>query len=126
MSIASAITSALETLRIRKAVSITYVRGEDSSDPLSATVGKTDWPMGGTSNVQMAFETRDYLIAASDLVVNSAVVLPQRDDKVRETVGEKVYTYRVLDNDGIPPYRFSDVDKTALRIHTKLFSVADA
>lgn len=123
MSIASAITSALGAIRDRNAVSITYQRGGDVSDPLSVTVGKTDWPIGDTSNVQMAFETRDYLIAASDLVVDSETVLPQRDDKVIETVGDKTYAYRVMDSDGIPPYRFSDVSKTALRIHTKLFSV---
>jgi len=123
MSIASAITSALDALRIRQSVEISYQRGEDTAS-LSATVGKTDWPMGGTSNVQVSFETRDYLVKASDLVFGSTQFLPKRDDKIQESIGGKTYTYRVLDTDGIPAYRFSDVNKTAIRIHTKIATVA--
>ena len=122
MSIASAITAALAELRIRTPVSITYTRGGDSGS-LSVTVGKTEWPVVDTSGVQVAFETRDYMIAAEDLVVGGDTILPRRDDVIVETVGGRTFTYRVIDGDGIPPYKFSDVDKTALRIHTKIFSV---
>jgi hypothetical protein len=45
--------------------------------------------------------------------------LPVAGDRIRETVGERVFVYEVLAPGNEPHYRYSDPFRKLLRIHTK-------
>lgn len=100
--------------------SVTYHR--DGTDyAITATIGKTDWGVDQTSNVNAGFKTRDYLVMTADLPF-----LPRRDDKVIEIKNGKRYTNRVIEQPGIPTYRDANTNKTMIRIHTVLATMTDA
>ena len=113
----------LEGMRAEHATrSVTYHRGGDSVQ-VQATVGKTIFEIDNGYGILEKVESRDYLILTADLVINAQEILPQRGDQVKETVGNKTYTYEVMAPGKEPHYRFSDPYRKTLRIHTKQVDV---
>jgi len=107
--------------RMRKShlsVTIIYVRGEQFVE-LSAMVGRTPFEVSDNGNVLHQFESRDYLITAADLVLGSAVTLPQPGDLITEVINGVTCYYQVLSQTGAPCYRYTDGSCIELRIHTK-------
>lgn len=98
--------------------SITYRRGANSVT-VTATIGRTEFELDDEFGVLRKIESRDFLIAAADLVLNSVTVLPERGDEIDETQGSVTYTYEVMAPGKEPHYRFSDPYRRTLRIHTK-------
>jgi hypothetical protein len=97
---------------------VIYVRGVLSAQPL-ATVGKTLFEVDDGYGVLLRHESRDFLILAADLILDSQVVLPQRGDRIKETQGSVVYVYEVTAPGKEPVWRYSDPYRQTLRIHTK-------
>jgi len=97
---------------------VVYERGAASVEVL-ASIGETTFEqeidLGGIQRIQ----SRDFLIRTGDLVLGDEQVLPQAGDRIRETVGEQVFTYEVMAPGSEPPFRYSDPYRKALRIHTK-------
>jgi hypothetical protein len=83
---------------------------------LAATVGSTTFEIANDYGVVERWESRDYLIRASDLVVGGAVAQPQRGDTITDA-GE---VYEVMAPGKEDAYRPSDHYGLTLRIHTKL------
>ncbi len=104
---------------------VVYMRGASFVE-VAATVGETifeqDYEFGGIQRIQ----SRDYLIRTGDLVLDGEEVLPQAGDRIRETVGDTVFVYEVMAPGSVPPYRYSDPYRKALRIHTKHVATEDA
>jgi hypothetical protein len=96
---------------------VTYQRGEESI-ALNATVGRSMFQVVAADGVVEQVERRDYLVRAADLVLGSAVVVPQVGDRIRETVGGKVQVYEVMGAGQEKHFRPSDPDGLTLRIHT--------
>ena len=101
---------------------VTYQRGADSVD-VAATVGKTQFEIDSGYGVVETFQSRDFLIAATDLVLGGEQVEPRQGDRVRETIGETVHVHEVMAPGKAPCWRWSDPYRTTLRIHTKEVSV---
>ena len=97
---------------------VTYRRGTDTVDVL-ATIGKTEFEVDDEFGVLRRFESRDFLILAADLVLNSVTVLPERGDEIDETQGTVTFTYEVMAPGKEPHFRYSDPYRKTLRIHTK-------
>lgn len=94
---------------------VTYQRGA-ASVSVAASVGRSLLKLGDSyGGVRMEWTDRDYLIRASDLVLNGAVVLPARGDQVLDGTA----IYEVLAPGSEPVYRTSDPYGALLRIHTK-------
>ncbi len=98
---------------------VTYARGE-LSVAVSATVGSTlfqvDDGAGGTIRVTQ----RDFLIRCADLVLGGEEVLPQRGDRITETVQGRNVVWEVMGpGGGEPDWRYSLPDRSTLRIHMK-------
>ena len=102
---------------------VTYQRGVDSAT-LLATIGRTVFELQDAKGFIQKTESRDYLITTSDLVLDDQAVLPQRGDKIIETVGDQTFTYEVLAPGKEPVWRYSDPYRTQLRIHTKHIGTA--
>jgi hypothetical protein len=98
---------------------VVYRRGAGEV-AVQATVGRTLLKLDdGYGGVRMEWTDRDFLIHAADLVLGAVAVLPERGDKVRETVGATTFVYEVMAPGKEPPWRWSDMYRKVLRIHTK-------
>ena len=97
---------------------VTYQRDPDEVEVL-ATVGRTVFRIDGAYGLQQRHEARDYLFLAADLVLDAVVVLPVAGDRIREVQGAVAYTYEVMAPGGEPPWRYSDLYRKTLRVHTK-------
>ena len=110
----------LERMREKHATrDIEYVREADSI-PLRATVGKTVFQVSREYGLFERTESRDYIVDAARLVLAGAVTLPKKSDRIRETDGTKAFIYEVMAPGSEPCWRYSDLQRRALRIHTKL------
>ncbi len=103
--------------------SVVYRRGGDEV-PVQATIGRTLLKLDdGYGGVRMEWTDRDFLIHAADLVLGGNAVLPQRGDLIRETQGPTTFLYEVMAPGKEPAWRWSDVYRKMLRIHTKQVGV---
>lgn len=105
---------------------VTYRRGADEVS-VTASVGRTEFDSIGDDGIVVQSESRDYRIAAEDLVLGGFTVLPQRRDRIIETVGGKTITCEVMSLiGGEEPWRYHDRERGILRIHTRIVSEEDA
>ena len=104
---------------------VTYVRGEHSVE-VQAAVGRTEFEDDNGTGVLEKVESRDFLIRASDLVLDGPAVLPERGDRIREEQDGMLYVYEVMAPGREPCWRYSDPYRRALRIHTKLVDTVEA
>ena len=103
---------------------VTYARGVQSVD-LPATVGKTTFEVDDGYGVLVRHESRDFLVLASDLVLDAEQVFPQRGDRIRETQGSQMFVYEVTAPGKEPCWRYSDAFRKTLRIHTHEIATED-
>ncbi len=97
---------------------VVYQRG-GSAVELAATIGRTVFEQDDHAGGLTRIESRDFLIRAVDLILAGDVTLPQPGDRIVETDSIATYTYEVMAPGSEPPWRYSDVNRTTLRIHTK-------
>lgn len=97
---------------------VVYRRDSDSVT-VSATVGKTEFEQDDGAGAIIQSQVRDYLIDTADLVLGGSAVLPERGDKIEETVGSEKFIYEVMPFGSEPHWRYSDPYRETLRIHTK-------
>jgi hypothetical protein len=91
---------------------------------VQATVGRTLLKLDdGYGGVRIEWTDRDFLIHAADLVIDGSPTLPERGDVIRETQGSKTFIYEVMAPGKEPAWRWSDVFRKVLRIHTKQVGV---
>ncbi len=97
-------------------ISVTYRRGSAAS-VVTATPGSTVFRFNDEYGRTVRTESRDFLIAVSDL---AALTEPERGDQIEETQDGVVYTYEVLAPNSEPCWRYSGPFRKIYRIHTKL------
>ena len=98
--------------------SVTYNRGVASVAVL-ATTGKTDFEQTDEYGVVHRFESRDFLIAAADLVISEVEITPRSGDRIEEEQSGATVTYEALTAGPLPPYEYSDSQRLTYRVHTK-------
>ncbi len=103
---------------------VTYQRGVDQVE-LAATIGRTVFEQDDHAGGLTRIESRDFLIRAADLILAAETTLPQPGDRIIETDAIATYTYEVLAPGSEPPWRYSDVNRLTLRIHTKQVGTED-
>ncbi len=112
-----------ERLKQHASRPIVYRRRADEVT-VPATIGRTLLKLDdGYGGVRMEWTDRDFLIHAADLVLAGNAVLPERGDVIRETQGSQTFLYEVMAPGNEPPWRWSDVFRKVLRIHTKQVGV---
>lgn len=117
---------ARKSLKRLSGVSVTYRRGE-SSLSVVATIGQTTRNQNRTDDVVTKFTTRDYLIDASELVLDDERFEPQDGDQIEESFPDgttRIYEALPLGNE--PSSRFSDRHCLTYRIHTELIEDVDS
>lgn len=99
-------------------------RRETLSVAVPATIGKTEFEIDDEFGVVQRIESRDFLILASDLVLDGNLTLPERGDVIEELAGNQTLQYEVTAPGTEPCWRYSDLYRQTLRIHTKSIGVA--
>jgi hypothetical protein len=92
---------------------------------LKATRGKTIFELPGLRGFIERTESRDFLVRARDLVIAGERTLPKRGDRIRERGGQKDFIYEVMSPGSEPEWRYSDLYRRTLRIHTKHVGTED-
>lgn len=82
---------------------------------LQATIGRTQFESTDEYGRVLRTESRDFLVRAADLVIDGPAVLPRSGDLIIEGG----LRYEVMSPPGEPEWRWSDVNRSTLRIHTK-------
>lgn len=103
---------------------VTYERGSDSV-VLLATRGRTVFDIDDGFGPVQRWESKDFLVLAADLIINSEEVLPEVGDIIVDEQGLNFYRYEVMSPVGEPFFRFSDSWRQTLRIHTKQVKVVE-
>jgi len=98
---------------------VIYHRGESNVE-VPASIGRTVFEIDDGLGILERTESRDFLVPAASLVLNDTQALPERGDRIRETIGSVTFTYEVMAPGKEPPWRYSDAYRRTLRIHTKL------
>ena len=96
---------------------VTYRRGIHSVT-LQATQGKSDYTAYDDNGFEVQSQVTDFLITTADLILNSAMALPEMDDKIVTGLG----TFAVLHLGDAGCWRYSDPYGATLRVHTKLIT----
>ena len=106
----------LEGMRTKYTTREIVYKRDGVSVALLASVGKTVFSISRDQGGFERYESRDYLILASDLILDGTETLPQRGDLILEDN----HVYEVLVPGNEPCFRYSDLYRKSLRIHTKL------
>lgn len=101
---------------------ITYQR-DVSTAVISAAIGRTQFEVDDGHGVLERIESRDFPILTEDLILGGQVTLPQRGDRIRETVANQTFVYEEMAPGREPAWRYSDPYRKTLRIHTKQIDV---
>ena len=108
-----------DQLKTHASRQVIYQRGAQQVT-VQATVSRTLLKLNdGYGGVRMEWTDRDFLIHAADLVLAGSPTLPERGDVIREMQGTTTFVYEVMAPGKEPPWRWSDVFRKVLRIHTK-------
>ena len=103
------------TLKTSAGNTIVYQRGS-STVSITAPVGASDGERMDTNGTVYSFLSTDFLIKATDLVLDGEIAIPQRGD----LIVWNSCTYTVLaPKSGEKPYRESGPGGSVLRVHTK-------
>ena len=102
--------------RAHMARTVTYKRGASTATISNATVGETVFRIDTGYGVFERHETRDYIVAVSDL---GALSPPQRGDQIREVIDGVTEIFEVMAPGAEPDWKYHDLDHSELRIHTK-------
>lgn len=117
----------LEKMRLRHMVVQVIYEREGSRAKVMATMGKAvSENDSSVENIRIDSACRDFLINAAELKIRRKAILPRRGDLIRETRGNQVFVHEVMPLGTEAPYRWSDVNKTVLRIHTREIGVEKA
>ena len=115
----------LEGKRKAYAASTVTYSGRGFSVDVEASIGTTTFDVETAGGGIESFESRDFLILATDLRLGGPqrpAVTPARGDRIKELsdAGDETFVYEVMAPGGEPPWRYSDAFRKALRVHTKL------
>ena len=113
---------AYESNRIAAGVAITYHRAA-ASVPLIAIPGTTTMDVVDADGTTVKVKVRDFLIKASELILDSIVINPARSDQIKEVIGDDEHTMEVIGPAKADCFAWHATDGSVLRVHTKEFDV---
>ena len=116
----NAIAAARTAAQAVAGVSVVYRRGTDEVT-IQVLPAATSAEVESEAGIFRGSPITDWLIKAADLVIDSAVVLPQTGDQIDIVRGSTLLTYEVRSPGGAEPeYRDSDRGGEYLRVHSRL------
>lgn len=111
----TAVIASHKAIRSVHGVAITYTRGAHSTSISRAVPGSSTHDLTQDGMVIERIHSRDFILLASELKINSVETLPQRGDQITE--GSRVF--KVLSLAGEAAWKYQDQTQKTIRIHTK-------
>jgi hypothetical protein len=100
-------------------VGVTYRRGNDSIDSLIAVPVRVRHDELPIEPANITAREQDFIVAADDLTIGGAHILPKRGDSMDWVDSRGVKrTFRVVPRLGDREYRFSDQTRLMIRVYT--------
>ena len=100
---------------------VTYTRGANSV-AVTAEVQLNQYEIMDYEGLSSTITSRDYLIAAADLVLSGSEIAPRAGDRITETIRGTAQTFEVMPLGDKKEYEQADKDGLYLLIHTKRVS----
>ena len=95
---------------------VSYVRGDTTISNVGAVAGQSVFEeVASDGEVRSLTKTVDWIIKPSALVIASAMIEPQRGDRIVKANGE---SFDVLPGSANTAWQWSDAHRTHYRIHT--------
>lgn len=108
-----------KTLTTSAGTPIVYTRGASSVN-LTAWIGRTVFASNLQSNARVEFGEIDLLIEADQLILNGSVTTPVKGDRIAITLqGNPLTLELMIPATGEPAWRYSDPQRSRLRVHCK-------
>jgi len=117
--IESAILAARAARKVVSGLSVIIRRGSFETLVARVTVGETRTEDYLEGQAVVSVRYRDFLIDASDYVVDGDQVAPQVDDKIVQMLGGREVVFQVVPLPGEREYRRSDRSGFVWRVHTR-------
>lgn len=86
---------------------------------LTAWPGKSEFEVATNDGVAVSTADRCYLFAAADLYIGGANVLPEKGDRIIETIDGQDATFELMLDKSRPVWEFNDLTRTILRVWVK-------
>ena len=99
------------------ATEVTYARSKQTVT-LNATIGRTEFEVNDQYGGLIRSQARDFIVRTEDLVLGGEPTLPQRGDRIIETIDGRTYTHEVMSVMG-DLWKYGDEHRHSLRIHTR-------
>ncbi len=115
--------------RASRGLAVTYCRGSGESElqaSITAVPARNRVEMGDEFGMAVTSYERDWIVLATDLVLGDEQVLPERGDRILQTVDGSVQTYEVTPLAGQRHYQPCDDQSRLLRVHTRHIATAAA
>lgn len=109
----------LEARRKQHLVQTVVYEREGESIELAATPGRTEFEQSDEYGGIQRWESRDWLVTTTDLVLAGVQTLPRPGDRIRHSVGASTLVYEVMSPAGMPAFKYTDPYRITLRIHAK-------
>ena len=114
------------TLQSHAGQAVTYSRDGDSVE-ITATISQSEYDVGGVEAFHTSFRMKDFIVKASDLVLSTVQILPERGDRIVLEINDTVETYEVLPpGEDMDVYSNPDGRGVIFVIHTKLILPPEA
>lgn len=107
--------------RANASTSVYYRRGSWAIQ-IPVTIGRSQFEDTGGDGSLIRYESRDYLITPSDLVIDGIQVEPASGDQIIEGALDNGLLFEVLSIPGEGFWRWSDQFRTTYRVHAKFAS----
>ena len=108
-----------EQLKAHASSPVLYARGS-AVVSVQATIGRTEWAVDSGAGMVVQEVSRDFIVLAADLVLPTiGNAVPQRGDKITETIGGQSLVYEVMAPAGQQAWRWNDRFGKVFRVHTK-------
>jgi hypothetical protein len=102
--------------------SVVYRRGELGVE-LTAVIGRSSYQQDDGHGLLTRSQVRDFLIDTDALLLSIIGSLPRPGDRIVEIDRQQTYVFEVVPLGAEPHWRYSDVFRTKLRIHTKQIEI---
>ena len=106
------------TLATSDGETVRYSRGIPHVD-VTAVSGQTPVDFDFGHGVLQTWQTQDFLIAAAALILSTHETTPCVGDEIKATIRSESVCFRVCNADDGRCFRYTDANRTMLRVHTK-------
>jgi hypothetical protein len=105
---------------------VIYRRGEQQVS-WRAIQGTTNFETTEADGMTVSFNSADFIGKADELVLDEEPIVgpvePKRGDRIWKRKGNSTLVYEVLNLGNTPCFRYSDPERSTIRIHCKLIEV---